>query len=156
MKSHSYNIVLQWTGNTGKGTEKYTAYERSYTISVDGKPKLEGSSDPAFRGDSSKYNPEELLVAALSSCHMLWYLNLCSNSGVKVLEYRDHAKGQMELGTNGTGKFTKVTLEPKVVIEEEGKIHLAKQLHSQASKMCYIAKSVNFEVLHAPTIMVQE
>lgn len=116
MKEHIYKIGLEWKGNSGQGTEDYTSYERSYTISIKGKPNLYGSSDSAYRGDGTKYNPEEMLVVALSSCHMLWYLHLCSVAGVTVIEYQDQAKGLMELGTNGSGQFTNVTLNPRVLI----------------------------------------
>ncbi len=87
MKQHQYYTKLQWTGNTGKGTETYRGYERSHSISVEGKPVIEASSDPSFRGDKSKYNPEEMFLASLSSCHMLWFLHFCSEASVVVLEY---------------------------------------------------------------------
>ena len=108
MKTHSYHVSLQWTGNTGKGTESYRAYERSHEISVEGKKMIEASSDPSFRGDKLKYNPEEMFVASLSSCHMLWFLHVCSEASVIVLEYSDVAVGKMEESADGNGKFSEI------------------------------------------------
>ena len=93
-KEHNYKLSIRWTGNKGEGTKNYTAYERSHVIQVENKPDISGSSDPAFRGDSTRYNPEELLVASLSSCHMLWYLHLCAEAKVIVIDYVDHATGK--------------------------------------------------------------
>lgn len=149
-KSHNYQLTLQWTGNRGEGTANYRSYERRHTISAEGKPDIAGSSDPAFRGDKSKYNPEELLVASLSSCHMLWYLHLCAEAGIVVVEYVDHATGVMiEMG-NGGGRFTEVTLHPRVTITDHAMIGAATALHRKANELCYIANSVNFPVHHKP------
>lgn len=152
MKTHEYSLNLLWTGNSGLGTSNYRTYERSHTISIPGKPLIEGSSDPAFRGDTSKYNPEELLVASLSSCHMLWYLHLCANSGIVVTSYSDNASGMMTERANGSGKFTEVTLRPKVQITDILRIEEAKNLHKKANELCFIANSVNFPVRHEPEI----
>lgn len=152
MKTHEYSLNLLWTGNSGLGTSNYRTYERSHTISIPGKPLIEGSSDPAFRGDTSKYNPEELLVASLSSCHMLWYLHLCANSGIVVTSYSDNASGMMTETANGSGKFTEVTLRPKVQITDILRIEEAKNLHKKANELCFIANSVNFPVRHEPEI----
>ncbi len=147
-KLHQYNTDLRWTGNTGNGTENYRSYERSYTISVHGKPEIAGSSDPAFRGDPGKYNPEEMLVAALSSCHMLSFLHLCAISSVIVLGYSDNAAGTMEEGNDGNGRFTEVMLKPQVVVKEASMIEKANALHEKAHHNCFIANSCNFPVRH--------
>ena len=145
-KTHTYTCSTTWTGNTGKGTASYKAYSRDHVYSSPGKPDLPGSSDPAFRGDARRYNPEELLVASLSSCHMLWYLHLCADAGVTVLAYRDEAKGTMAEDAAKGGYFTAVTLYPKVTIAKGGDAARARQLHYAAHEKCYIAKSVNFPV----------
>ena len=154
MKSHQYSTHLRWTGNTGKGTENYRAYERSHTISVNGKATIEGSSDPAFRGDPSKYNPEEMLVAALSDCHMLSFLHFCPASAVVVVGYSDTATGTMEESKDGNGRFTEVILNPKVIVKEASMIEKANALHEKAHQYCFIANSCNFPVLHQATCAV--
>ncbi len=155
-KQHHYQTLLEWTGNKGKGTLNYRAYDRNHLIKVEGKPDLLGSSDPSFRGDTSRYNPEELLVASLSGCHMLWFLHLCSVNKIIVMDYKDEAKGIMEENKDGSGFFKSVTLYPKVIITEASMIETAQSLHHQANKMCFIANSVNFEVLHEPSCQVQQ
>ncbi len=152
MKAHIYQTGLEWTGNRGEGTVNYTSYDRSYKITVPLKPDIPGSSDPAFRGDRTRYNPEELLVAALSSCHMLWYLHLCAQAGVVIVSYRDNASGEMLLREDGGGQFTKVTLQPQVTVTSPEMVGPAQTLHAKASEMCFIANSVNFEVVHDPDI----
>ena len=152
MPEHSYQTLLQWTGNKGRGTQDYRAYDRAYEIEVKGKPIIHGSSDPAFRGDRTRYNPEELLVASLSSCHMLWYLHLCSEAQVIVVDYQDKAIGKMNETQNGSGRFTEVILQPEVTIVKKSDLDRAKQLHHEAHKFCFIANSVNFPVLCQPSI----
>ena len=152
MPQHSYQTFLQWTGNKGQGTKNYRAYDRAYEIKVEGKPVVFGSSDPAFRGDRTKYNPEELLVASVSSCHLLWYLHLCSEAKVIVVDYQDKAIGKMSEIHDGSGKFTEVILQPKVTIGAKSSIEKAKQLHHEAHKFCFIANSVNFPVLCQPLV----
>ncbi|MDJ0571147.1 MAG: OsmC family protein [Pleurocapsa sp. MO_192.B19] len=124
----------------------------AYQIEIPGKPVVFGSSDPAFRGDKTKYNPEELLVASLSSCHMLWYLHLCSEAGVIVIDYQDRATGKMGETKDGSGKFNEVILQPKITITAESSLEQAQQLHDKAHKFCFIANSVNFPVLCQPSI----
>ena len=148
MKQHQYNTNLQWTGNSGKGTENYRAYERSHLISVEGKQVIEASSDPSFRGDKSKYNPEEMFVASLSSCHMLWFLHLCSEAGVIVLEYSDSATGIMLESNDGNGRFAEVVLHPRVKVKEAWMVEKADALHDKAHHFCFIANSCNFPVRH--------
>lgn len=155
IKKHHYSTRLNWTGNSGSGTSDYKLYERSYQISIDGKPILEGSSDPEFRGDKSKYNPEELFLASISSCHMLWYLHLCSVNNVVVVEYKDEAKGTMIENKDGSGQFESVTLYPSVVVQNGSMIELASSLHQQANKMCFIANSCNFEIGHEVEVRVK-
>ena len=150
-KIHHYNLSVNWTGNTGKGTKDYRSYERSHTISVNNKADIAASSDPNFRGDKSRHNPEELFLASLSSCHMLWYLHLCSDAGIIVTGYTDAATGTMQEDENGSGKFTEVTLNPTVVVEDVSMVEKANALHETANKYCFIANSCNFPVKHQPT-----
>lgn len=153
-KTHQYNATITWTGNQGKGTIDYRSYERSHTIAVQGKMPILGSSDPAFRGEADKYNPEELLVASLSSCHMLWYLHLCAEANVIVLDYVDYAAGTMIETAQGGGYFTEVTLNPVVTVADEDMIARANALHVKAHACCFIANSVNFPVKHCPITKV--
>jgi len=150
---HHYFSEIIWTGNRGIGTTNYKSYDRDYTIHINNKTIIQGSSDAAFRGDSTKHNPEELLLVSLSSCHMLWYLHLCSEEGIIVTEYIDNAKGEMKEEPNGCGRFVSVTLFPKVTITEKAWIEKAEALHKKANQMCFIANSVNFPVYHKPTII---
>lgn len=153
MKEHHYSVKMEWTGNTGKGTASYTAYSRDHVYSgIEKTLKIPGSSDPSFRGDKTRYNPEELLVSALSSCHMLWFLHLCSMHKIIVTEYVDHATGIMEETADGGGRFKEVTLHPKVVITSEAMIEKAESLHQETNRLCFIANSCNFPVRHEGTI----
>jgi organic hydroperoxide reductase OsmC/OhrA len=157
VKVHSYKTTILWTGNTGSGTSSYTAYKRDHEISVAGKPRIPGSSDPWFRGDRSRYNPEELLVAALSGCHMLWYLHLCADAGIVVTDYQDHAAGEMAELDNGGGHFVEVVLKPTVTVAPGANVELCNELHEAAHRLCYIASSVNFPVRCEPhTILRKE
>ncbi|MHA7129289.1 OsmC family protein [Algoriphagus namhaensis] len=151
-KEHSYNTVINWTGNIGTGTSNYKAYNRSHTIIADGKTPILGSSDPAFRGDASRYNPEELLVSSISACHMLWYLHLCSVEGVIVTHYEDKATGIMLESSDGGGVFTGVVLNPIVRVSKSSMIKPAMELHKKANQLCYIANSLNFKVHHKAII----
>ncbi len=148
---HTYEVAIRWTGNRGDGTSAYSAYDRTHEITARGKPPLPGSSDPAFRGDPARYNPEDLLVASLSSCHMLVYLHLCAAENVVVTSYEDHAAGTMVETNDGGGHFTEVVLRPAVVIRD-GDAAVALQLHDRAHHLCFIANSVNFPVRCEPTI----
>jgi organic hydroperoxide reductase OsmC/OhrA len=147
---HHYKLTIKWTGNKGDGTSGYRSYERSHSILIDGKIEIPASSDPAFRGDKAKHNPEELLVAALSSCHMLSFLYECAKAGVVVTDYVDHATGTMVETPDGGGHFTEVTLNPIVTVTENSMVDMANQLHKKASELCFIANSVNFPVHHKP------
>jgi organic hydroperoxide reductase OsmC/OhrA len=150
-RSHAYRVEIRWTGDRGQGTSSYDAYGRDHTIQADSKPVLLGSSDRAFRGDSARYNPEELLVAALSSCHMLSYLHLCAIHGIRVVGYSDMAEGTMETRADGGGQFTQVTLHPRVVLAS-GDLARATALHEEAHRLCFIANSVNFPVTNDPQV----
>lgn len=155
MKKHSYQIHLEWTGNKGSGTFDYRSYSRNHKIMIDGKPsELLGSSDPNFRGDATRYNPEELFLSSISACHMLWYLHLCSDNGVIVHEYIDKAEGLMEEQQDGSGHFKGVTLKPQIIVTKAEMVDIAKGLHPEAHKKCFIANSLNFEVKHEATISV--
>lgn len=145
---HNYNLTIKWTGNKGTGTSGYRDFERSHSVIVDNKTEILGSSDPAFLGDKTKHNPEELLVASISSCHMLWYLHLCSESGVIITDYVDNATGIMVETSNGGGHFTEVTLNPIVTVMEIAMIEKATKIHQKANELCFIANSVNFPVRH--------
>lgn len=151
-RQHEYLTNVIWTGNRGGGTLNYTAYERSFKISIVNKPDIAGSSDPLFRGDPSRYNPEELLVSSISSCHMLWYLHLCAEEGIVVTDYWDQATGSMIELPKGGGKFTRVTLSPKVMVSEDSMIERAYELHQKANELCFIANSVKCSVDHRPVI----
>jgi organic hydroperoxide reductase OsmC/OhrA len=146
MKEHSYAISIRWAGNTGKGTQSYSGYSRNHEIQSAGKLVIPGSSDPSFRGDRSRYNPEELLVASLSACHMLWYLHLCADSGIVVTGYEDDATGTMVETPNGGGRFQEVTLKPRVAVEPGADLERCRELHERAHHLCFIANSVNFPV----------
>lgn len=152
-KEHRYTTTIAWTGNTGTGTSDPKNYSRNLDMKFEGKPPLPGSSDPAFRGDPSRYNPEELLVASLSACHMLWYLHLCAVSGVVVTAYADTAEGTLAESAGGGGQFTQVMLRPHVTVAR-GDVDKAKTLHAKAASLCFIARSVNFPVHHEPTVVM--
>ncbi len=152
-KEHIYEVSIDWTGNNGEGTKSYSSYRRDYRVSAGDKPAINGSSDPAFRGDMSRYNPEELLVASLTSCHMLWYLHLCSTHGITVSEYQDSATGVLQLNVNGSGQFVRVALQPKVTIARGADPVLAAALHQDAHDRCFIARSISFPVEIVPTIV---
>jgi len=154
MPLHQYKVNLTWTGNSGSGTKDYRSYERSHVITAENKMPIPASSDPAFRGDVLRYNPEELMVASISSCHMLWYLHLCAVAGIIVTEYQDHASGIMTETSDGAGHFTEVTLHPFVTITETARIADANELHHRANKMCFIANSCNFPIHHRPVCHV--
>ncbi|MEX0958859.1 MAG: OsmC family protein [Burkholderiales bacterium] len=151
-KFHTYETVVTWTGNQGEGTSGYKTYSRRHEISSRNKPAIPASADLAFRGDTDRYNPEELLVASLAGCHMLWYLHLAADSGVVVVDYHDESVGFMQEDENGGGKFKKVTLRPVVTITRDSDLEAALSLHQPAHRKCYIANSVNFTVGVEPTI----
>ena len=145
-KSHTYHLTVAWTGNTGAGTARANAYSKNHVIRAAGRPDILASSDPAFNGDPDRYNPEELLVAALSQCHMLWFLSRCAKHGIVVTAYEDHAIGMMVEHADGGGEFTNVTLRPQIAIDGSADPALLQQLHEESHHLCFIARSVNFPV----------
>lgn len=155
-KKHTYKSTVKWTGNKGHGTFDSRLYGRDHEIQLEGKATILGSSDPTFRGDKSKHNPEELLLASLSSCHMLWYLKLCTDVEIIVVDYIDAATATMVETDNGGGHFSKATLHPVVTITDGSRIDEANELHKKAHELCFIANSVNFPVLHQPTCIANE
>jgi len=146
VKQHTYEIRVEWTGNNGNGTKTYTSYRRDHVIQAAGKPPIPGSSDPGFRGDPTRYNPEDMLVASLSTCHMLWYLHLCAVNHITVVGYEDSALGVMQEHEDGAGEFVRVVLRPRVNIHAGDDRARALELHHDAHKLCFIARSVNFPV----------
>ena len=146
VRLHTYQTRTRWFSNGGGEEVSYRSYSRNHTVEVAGKPPIEASSDPAFCGDVSRYNPEELLVASLSSCHMLWYLHLCAVAGVRVLSYEDEATGRMEENSDGSGVFKEVKLSPRVSISRVDDCKRAEAIHREAHALCFIANSVNFAV----------
>jgi organic hydroperoxide reductase OsmC/OhrA len=155
MKKHQYSLALQWTGNKGQGTKNYTAYSRDYEISLPNKTTILGSSDPAFRGDPTRHNPEEMLLSAVSSCHLLWYLHLCSAASVVVVNYQDNPIGTMVETADGGGYFSEITLHPKVVVSDESMVEMANSLHKRANELCFIANSCNFPIHHVAECVVE-
>jgi len=146
MKLHTYQVQMNWTGNDGEGTRTYRSYRRDHVIESAGKPPIPGSSDPNFHGDRTRYNPEELLVASLSTCHMLWYLHLCAVNHITVQNYRDGAIGEMRENEDGSGEFIRVVLKPVVQVNGGDDRNKAMALHEQVHHLCFIARSVNFPV----------
>ena len=154
-KTHQYAAKITWTGGwTDPVKRDYRSYSREHLIEIDGKAPVRGSADPAFRGDPALYNPEDMLLASLSACHMLWYLHLCTVKGIEILSYVDEAAGEMAETPDGAGRFTAVTLRPAVTIEAGGNWDLAMKLHGEAHAKCFIANSVNFPVRHEAQVTV--
>lgn len=150
---HAYEVAVQWQGNRGTGTSDYKSYGREHLITASGKPDIAGSADRAFRGNTERWNPEELLLAALSQCHLLSYLQVAASNGIVVVEYTDSVSGLMEQTADGGGHFVSATLRPVVTIST-GNPELAQSLHEEASAKCFIAASVNFPVNHEPTVRI--
>ncbi len=149
---HRYACTLEWTGNRGTGTSGYRDYDRSYDVSAPGKQTLSASADATFRGEREKWNPEEMLLSALSSCHMLSYLHVCADAGITVLAYTDAAQGSMGLAMDGSGRFISVTLRPQVLVAGRSDVETARILHHLAHEKCFIANSVNFPVGVEPAV----
>lgn len=146
--NHNYKLTLKWTGNRGTGTSGYRAYDRNHEILVEGKTIITGSADPTFHGDKTVHNPEDLLLASLSACHMMSYLHVCVKAGIVVTDYIDNATGIMVVNKDGSGQFIEATLNPIVTIADESQLTQANELHHEANKLCFIANSVNFPVKH--------
>lgn len=153
-RQHHYATEVVWTGNLGTGTDSYRSYRRTHEVRAAGVPPLAGSSDPHFRGDADRWNPEQLLLAALSQCHLLSYLHVCAVNGVVVTAYTDRADGTMTETPDGGGRFTQVTLRPAVEVADPDMAEQALALHERAHELCFIANSVNFPVGHEATVTV--
>jgi organic hydroperoxide reductase OsmC/OhrA len=153
LSEHRYSLTVQWTGNLGEGTSSYRGYSRDHEIRIPGLPVLPGSADPTFHGDRERYNPEQLLLAALAQCHMLSFLHVAVRHGVVVTCYQDDATGSLRLNRDGSGQFESVTLHPRVTLADPAHIALAGQMHHEANQVCFIARSVNFPVLHEPVTL---
>jgi len=151
---HRYSVRTTWTGDRGTGTSGYRDYDRAVTLEIQGKPELLASSDKPFRGDPSRWNPEDMLLAALSECHLLSYLHACVQAGVVVVGYEDEASGLMVEDGHGGGAFREVVLRPRVTVADASMTDAAAAAHAQANEWCFIANSVNFPVHHEPTILV--
>ncbi len=145
-KIHRYTATITWTGNSGQGTTKRGDHSRDHEIAVKGKPGIAGSSDPGFRGDSARHNPEDLLVASLSACHMLWYLSLCGKADIAVMDYIDRAEGTMIEDATGGGRFASVVLKPEITLAPGADQNGADALHHEAHEKCFVSQSVNFPV----------
>jgi len=151
-KRHTYRVTVEWTGNRGPGAANHAGYSRDHTIAAGAKPPIAGSSDPAFRGDAARWNPEDLLLASLSACHKLWYLGLCAGAGISVVSYRDEAEATMVEERNGAGRFVNAVLRPRITIRAGGDLATAIRLHHDAHAYCFIANSVNFAVTCEPIV----
>jgi organic hydroperoxide reductase OsmC/OhrA len=156
LDEHRYAVTVRWTGNRGEGTATYRGYSRDHDIEVPGLPVLKGSADPTFHGDRTRYNPEQLLLTALSQCHMLSFLHVAVKHGVVVTAYQDRAEAVMRTNRDGSGEFESATLRPEVTVASAVVPALMEQLHEEANKVCFIARSVNFPVLHEPAVSVGE
>jgi organic hydroperoxide reductase OsmC/OhrA len=152
--NHEYAVDVRWLGNRGTGTSGYRDYGRQVLVTTAGKAPIEGSADKPFHGDADRWNPEELLLTALSQCHLLSYLHVAVRRGVVVTDYVDSAVGTMLQTPDGGGHFTVVTLRPRVTVASPDMIEQARDAHAEANRLCFIARSVNFPVLHEPTIQV--
>ena len=153
-RTHRYTVTVTWTGNTGTGTSSYRAYGRNHEITAAAaKPAIPGSSDPLFRGDKTRWNPEEMLIASVSACHQLWYLHLCAVADIVVTAYVDHASGEMAEDADGAGRFRRIVLRPEVTVAPGCDAAKAIALHKEAHAKCFIANSVNFPVEHEPRIV---
>lgn len=153
-KTHAYTVQVTWTGNQGTGTASYRGYRRDHLIEAAGKPAIDGSSDPSFRGDPARWNPEELLLASLSACHKLWYLGLCAEAGISVQSYEDNATGSMLEESDGAGQFTHAVLRPSITLAPGSDREKALALHHTAHDKCFIARSVNFPVTCEPDLHI--
>src|SRR5262245_32999738 len=152
-KQHPYTSRVVWTGNRGEGTKTYRGYDRTWQIATPGKPVVECSNDPLLGGDPAKPNPEDLLLSALSSCHMLWYLHLASDAGIVVMSYEDNPVGIGETSPNGAGRFLSATLKPRIEVKRGADLRRAEAIHHEIHQFCFIARSVNFPVSYEPVFV---
>ncbi len=152
---HRYQVTVTWTGNRGEGTSSYRSYDRDHNVTAEHRVGIAGSSDPHFRGNPSRWNPEQLLVAAAAQCHMLAYLHVAATNGVVVTAYVDHPTAVMTEDGKGGGAFTDITLHPTVTITAADQLELAERLHHDANASCFVANSLNLPVHHEPTTVVR-
>jgi organic hydroperoxide reductase OsmC/OhrA len=150
-RKHEYTSHIVWTGNRGEGTSSYRGYDRTWEIRTPGKPVIACSNDPMLGGDPTRPNPEDLLLSALSACHMLWYLHLASNAGIVVVHYADTPVGHGETAPNGAGRFLAATLRPLIKVRADADLAKADAIHHDISKYCFIARSVSFPVTYEAT-----
>jgi organic hydroperoxide reductase OsmC/OhrA len=155
-RGHRYDLTVEWIGNSGEGTRTYRSYGRNHRVGTKGRPILEGSADSAFLGDPSRWNPEQLLVASVSQCHMLWYLHLAVEAGIVVTAYVDRPTGLMTENDDGSGQFTEVVLRPEVTISEAERVAEASALHQTVGEKCFVSRSVNFPIRHKPVTQTAE
>ncbi|MFN7224898.1 MAG: OsmC family protein [Paracoccaceae bacterium] len=153
---HDYTSRIVWTGNTGEGTRSYHSYVRSWDIAVPGKPVIPCTNDPLLGGDPGKMNPEDLLLSALSACHMLWYLHYAAEAGIVVTAYEDAPLGHGEIGAGGAGRFTGAVLRPMITVQPGTDLEVAMALHHRIHQVCFIARSVNFPVIYQPVFRTEE
>lgn len=146
MSEHRYASHIEWTGNTGQGTAHYRAYARDWQVTVPGKPPIPCSNDPLLGGNPGLMNPEDLLLSALSGCHMLWYLHLAAEAGIVVTAYEDTPEGIGEVGRGGAGRFVRATLRPRITVLPGADLARAEAIHHRIHEVCFIARSVNFPV----------
>ena len=150
MQNHLYLSRVVWTGNRGEGTSHYRGYDRTWDVAVPGKAVVACSNDPLLGGDPAKMNPEDLLMSALSACHMLWYLHYASEAGIVVTGYQDTPEGVGEVGRGGAGRFVSATLRPVIRLRPGADLAMAEAIHHRIHEVCFIARSVNFPVSYAP------
>ena len=155
-REHRYTVTVEWTGNRGEGTASYRSYDRDHEVRAEHVPTILGSADKTFRGSPSRWNPEQLLLTAAAQCHMLSYLHVAAMNGIVVTAYVDHPSAVMTEAGDGSGRFTEITLHPLVTITDAGSVELAEQLHTEASRLCFIANSLNLPVGHEPRTLVAE
>lgn len=149
---HLFKAAINWTSKQNPPDSTKRFYSKSHQIKIEGKPVLEVSAAKAFKGDPELYNPEDLLLSSLVSCHMMSYLYVCSQNGIEVLEYSDNAEATLEVSPNGSGRFVAAKLYPKVKILNPEQIQLALDLHQKANELCFIANSCNFPVMHHASV----
>lgn len=152
--AHDYISRVVWTGNRGEGTAQYRGYDRTWDIAVPGKPVVHCSNDPLLGGDPAKMNPEDLLLSALASCHMLWFLHYAAENGIVVTGYEDNPLGRGEVGRGGSGRFTEAVLRPVIRVRPGADLALADALHHRIPEVCFIARSVSFPVRHEPRYVI--
>lgn len=155
MKTHHYELLINWTGNTGSGTRTLRSYSRNHEVTAAGLEAISASSDPAFRGDPARWNPEQLFLASIAQCHMLWYLGMAAEAGIVVTAYEDRPAGIMIEEANGAGQFKSVTLHPLVTITPGSDAALAKSLHDRVGEYCFIARSIKTPIHHEVTVQIQ-